>query len=119
MLIKTLRINFLIQKMTVHQRRIILMLLMKVNQLLSRKKMKKLNQNNKRFPMMSQKQNRKKTLMILQSHTPNLPVVKKTSNHLQNEQEWVGEEVVESEAVGSEEGELEEEEEIDLEQQPV
>ena len=57
--------------------------------------------------------------MILQSHKPNLPVVKKTSNHLQNEQEWVGEEVVESETVGSEEGKLEEEEEIDLEQQPV
>ena len=94
------------------------MLLMKVNQLLSRKKMKKLNQNNKRFPMMSQKQNRKKTL-ILQSHTPNLPVVKKTSNHLQNEQEWVGKDVVESEAVGSEEGELGEKEEIDLDQQPV
>ena len=94
------------------------MLLMKVNQLLSRKKMKKLNKNNKRFPMMSQKQNRKKTL-ILQSHTPNLPVVKKTSNHLQNEQEWVGKDVVESEAVGSEEGELGEKEEIDLDQQPV
>ena len=55
--------------------------------------------------------------MILQSHKPNLPVVKKTSKHLQNEQEWVGEEVVESEVVGSEKGELEEEEEIDLEQQ--
>ena len=81
--------------------------------------MKKLNKNNKRFPMISHKQNRKKTLMILQSHKPNLAVVKKTSNHLQSEQEWVGEEVVESEAVGSEEGELEEEEEIDLEQQPV
>ena len=94
------------------------MLLMKVNQLLSRKKMKKLSKNNKRFPMMSQKQNRKKTLMILQSHTPNLPVVKKTSN-LQNEQEWVGKDVVESEAVGSEEGELGEKEEIDLDQQPV
>ena len=48
-----------------------------------------------------------------------MSVVKKTSNHLQNEQEWVGEEVVESEVVGSEEGELEEEEEIDLEQQPI
>ena len=94
------------------------MLLMKVNQLLSWKKMKKLNKNNKRFPMMSHKQNRKKTLVILQSHKLNLPVVKKTSNHLQNEQEWVGEEVVESETVGSEEGKLEEEE-IDLEQQPV
>ena len=56
--------------------------------------------------------------MILQSHKLNLPVVKKPSNHLQNEQEWVGEEVVESETVGSEEGKLEEEE-IDLEQQPV
>ena len=55
--------------------------------------------------------------MILQSHKPNLPVVKKTNNHLQNEQEWVGEEVVVSEVVGSEKGELEEEEEIDLEQQ--
>ena len=87
---------------------------MKVNQLLSRKKMKKLSKNNKRFPMMSQKQNRKKTLMILQSHKPNLPAVKKTSNHLQNEQEWVGEGVIESD-----EGELEEGEEIDLEQQPV
>ena len=57
--------------------------------------------------------------MILQSHKSNLPVVKKTNKHLQNEQEWVGEEVVESETVGSEEGELEEEEETDLEQQPV
>ena len=74
--------EFLIQKMTVHQRRIILMLLMKGNQLLSRKKMKKLNKNNKTLPMMSHKQNKKKALMILQGHKPNLPVVKKTSNHL-------------------------------------
>ena len=95
------------------------MLLMKVNQLLSQKKMKKLNKNIKPLPLMSDKQNRKKTLMILQGHKPNLPVVKKTSNHLQNEQEWVGEEVVESEVVGPEEGELEKEEAIDLEQQPV
>ena len=57
--------------------------------------------------------------MILQSQKPNLPVVKKTSNHLQNKQGWLGEEVVESEVVGSEEGELEEEEEINLEKQPV
>ena len=57
--------------------------------------------------------------MILQSYKPNLPVIKKTSNHLQNEQGWLGEEVVESEVVGSEEGELEEEEEIGLEKQPV
>ena len=63
---------------------------MKVNQLLSWEKMKKLNKNNKHFPMMSHKKNRKKTLMILQRHKRNLPVVKKTSNHLQNKQEWVG-----------------------------
>ena len=50
----------------------------------SRKKIKKLNKNNKRFPIMSHKQNRKKTLVILQSHKLNVPVVKKTSNHLQN-----------------------------------
>ena len=74
--------EFLIQKMIFHQRRIILMLLMKGNQLLSRKKMKKLNKNNKPLPMMSHKQNKKKPLMILQGHKPNLPVVKKTSNHL-------------------------------------
>ena len=64
--------------------------------------------------MMNHKQNRKKTLMIPQSHKLNLPVAKKTSNHLQTEQE-----VLESEAVGSEEEELEEEDEIDLEKQPV
>ena len=65
------------------------------------------------------KQNKKKTLMILEIHKLILPVVKKTSNHLQKEQEWVGEGVEKSKAVGSVEGELEEEEEIDLEQQPV
>ena len=64
--------------------------------------------------MISRKQNRKKTLMILQSHKSNLPVVKKASNHLQNQKEWVGEEVV-----MSEEGGLEKEEEINLKQQPV
>ena len=90
------------------------MLLIKVNQSLSQKKMKKLNKNNNCFPMMNHKQNRKKTLMIPQSHKLNLPVAKKTSNHLQTEQE-----VLESEAVGSEEEELEEEDEIDLEKQPV
>ena len=69
--------------------------------------------------MISHKLNKKKTLMILQSYKANLTVVKKTSNHLKSEQEWVVEDVVESEAVGSEEGELEEEGEINLDQQSV
>ena len=86
---------------------------------LSRKRMKKLNKNKKHFPMISHKLNKKKTLMILQSYKANLTVVKKTSNHLKSEQEWVVEDVVESEAGGSEEGELEEEGEINLDQQPV
>ena len=57
--------------------------------------------------------------MILQSYKANLSVVKKTSNYVKSQQQWVVEDVVESEAVGSEEGELEEEEEINLDQQPV